>query len=46
MFDDAVDNVTPVEESRAIAQGWRNAKLVKTQGLGHKGVLQSRESHD
>ena len=46
MFNDAADNVTPVEDSRAIARVWRNAHLVVTQGLGHTGALQSRDIHD
>jgi hypothetical protein len=46
MFHDAADNVTPVEDSHAIARVWRNAHLVETQGLDHTGALQSRDIHD
>lgn len=45
MFHDVTDNVTPVEDSRAIARAWMHAKLIETQGLGHRGALQSREIH-
>jgi len=41
MFHDAADNVTPIEDSRAIAQVWKSARLVETAGLGHRGALQS-----
>jgi pimeloyl-ACP methyl ester carboxylesterase len=46
MFHDAADNVTPVEDSRAIARAWRNARLIETSGLGHRGALQSKEIHE
>lgn len=45
MFHDVTDNVTPVEDSRAIAQAWEKARLVETDGLGHRGALQSGEVH-
>jgi pimeloyl-ACP methyl ester carboxylesterase len=45
MFHDKADNVTPVEDSRAIARAWKNARLVETEGLGHRGALQSRDVH-
>ncbi len=46
MFHDAADNVTPVEDSRAIAQVWKQAQLIETEGLGHRGALQSRSIHE
>jgi pimeloyl-ACP methyl ester carboxylesterase len=45
MFHDVADNVTPIEDSRTIAQVWKHARLIETQGLGHRGALQSREIH-
>ncbi len=41
MFHDTADNVTPIEDSRAIARAWKSARLVETEGLGHRGALQS-----
>jgi pimeloyl-ACP methyl ester carboxylesterase len=46
MFHDAADNVTPVEDSRAIARTWKNVQYVETNGLGHRGALQSKEIHE
>ena len=46
MFHDAADNVTTVEDSRAIARAWKNARYVETNGLGHRGALQSKEIHE
>lgn len=46
MFHDMADNVTPVEDSRAIARAWTQAKLVETSGLGHRGALQSKSIHE
>jgi pimeloyl-ACP methyl ester carboxylesterase len=46
MFHDVTDNVTPVEDSRAIARVWQNARFVETDGLGHRGALQSGEVHE
>jgi pimeloyl-ACP methyl ester carboxylesterase len=46
MFHDVADNVTPVEDSRAIAQVWKQAQLIETDGLGHRGALQSRSIHE
>ena len=46
MFHDTADNVTPVEDSRAIAKAWSNAQLIETSGLGHRGALQSKEIHE
>jgi hypothetical protein len=46
MFHDVADNVTPVEDSRAIAKAWRHAQLIETSGLGHRGALQSKEIHE
>jgi pimeloyl-ACP methyl ester carboxylesterase len=46
MFHDTTDNVTPIEDSRAIAQVWKRAKYIETQGLGHRGALQSKQIHE
>lgn len=46
MFHDKADTVTPVEDSRSIAQAWMNAQFVETDGLGHRGALQSKEIHE
>jgi len=46
MFHDGEDNVTPVEDSRAIARIWKSARLVETEGLGHRGALQSSYVHE
>lgn len=46
MFHDKSDNVTPVDDSRAIAKAWKNARYVETDGLGHRGALQSKEIHE
>ena len=46
MFHDASDNVTPVEDSRAIARVWKHARYVETEGLGHRGALQSKPIHE
>ncbi len=46
MFHDVMDNVTPVEDSRAIAQVWKNTRLIETEGLGHRGALQAKSIHD
>jgi len=46
MFHDVADNVTPVEDSRAIALVWKHAQLIETEGLGHRGALQSKSIHE
>jgi pimeloyl-ACP methyl ester carboxylesterase len=46
MFHDSADNVTPVEDSRAIARVWKQAQFIETEGLGHRGALQSKEIHE
>ena len=46
MFHDAADNVTPVEDSRAIARVWKQARFIETEGLGHRGALQSKSIHE
>jgi pimeloyl-ACP methyl ester carboxylesterase len=46
MFHDTTDNVTPVEDSRAIAQVWKHAQFIETEGLGHRGALQSKAIHE
>jgi pimeloyl-ACP methyl ester carboxylesterase len=46
MFHDATDNVTPIEDSCAVARVWKQAQFIETEGLGHRGALQSREIHE
>lgn len=46
MFHDVADNVTPVEDSRAIAKAWKRARYIETEGLGHRGALQSKDIHE
>jgi pimeloyl-ACP methyl ester carboxylesterase len=46
MFHDVTDNVTPVEDSHAIANVWKSAQFIETEGLGHRGALQSKEIHE
>jgi pimeloyl-ACP methyl ester carboxylesterase len=46
MFHDTADNVTPIEDSRAIARVWTSAQFIETEGLGHRGALQSKEVHE
>ena len=46
MFHDKGDNVTPIEDSRAIAQVWKSARLIETKELGHRGALQSEAVHE
>ncbi|HEX9839616.1 MAG TPA: alpha/beta fold hydrolase [Anaerolineales bacterium] len=46
MFHDTMDNVTPIEDSRAVARAWKWAQLIETEGLGHRGALQSRTIHE
>src|ERR1041385_937797 len=46
MFHDKADNVTPVEDSRAIAKIWKQAQFMETEGLGHRGALQSKSIHE
>jgi pimeloyl-ACP methyl ester carboxylesterase len=46
MFHDVGDNVTPVEDSRAIARVWKHAQLIETEGLSHRGALQSKAIHE
>jgi len=46
LFHDILDNVTPVEDSRAIARVWKSARYVETEGLGHRGALQSKAVHE
>ncbi|MFT3891399.1 MAG: alpha/beta hydrolase [Anaerolineales bacterium] len=46
MFHDVADNVTPVEDSRAIARVWKQARYIETNGLGHRGALQSKPIHE
>jgi pimeloyl-ACP methyl ester carboxylesterase len=46
MFHDRSDNVTPVEDSRAIANAWADVQYIETNGLGHRGALQAAEIHE
>jgi pimeloyl-ACP methyl ester carboxylesterase len=46
MFHDVADNVTPVEDSRSIARVWKHAQFIETDGLGHRGALQSKSIHE
>ena len=46
MFHDITDNVTSVEDSRAVARVWKQAQLIETEGLGHRGALQSKPIHE
>lgn len=46
MFHDVTDNVTPVEDSRAVARVWKPAQFIETEGLGHRGALQSKSIHE
>jgi len=46
MFHDAEDTVTPVEDSRAIARVWKQAQFIELEGLGHRGALQSKSTHE
>jgi hypothetical protein len=46
MFHDTADTVTPIEDSRAVARVWRQAQLIETEGMGHRGALQSRDVHE
>jgi len=45
MFHDTADNITPIEDSRAIARAWKSARLIETEGLSHRGALQSADIH-
>jgi len=46
MFHDVSDTVTPIEDSRAIARAWENVRFIETNGLGHRGALQSKDIHE
>ena len=46
MFHDTADNVTPINDSRAIAKAWESVQFIETEGLGHRGALQSKEIHE
>lgn len=46
MFHDTADNITPIEDSRAIARVWKSAQFIETTGLGHRGALQSDAIHE
>lgn len=46
MFHAVTDNVTPIEDSRAIVRVWKHARLVETDSLGHRGALHSEAIHE
>ncbi|MBX3036463.1 MAG: alpha/beta hydrolase [Anaerolineales bacterium] len=46
VFHDRSDEVTPVEDSRAIANTWAHAQYIESNGLGHRGALQSSDVHE
>jgi len=46
LYHDLDDDVTPVEDSRAIARVWKGARLIETQRLNHRGALQSKAVHE
>ena len=46
MFHDANDDVTPLQDSRAIAHVWDSARLIETRGLNHRGALQAASIHE
>jgi pimeloyl-ACP methyl ester carboxylesterase len=46
MFHAVTDNVTPVEDSRLVARVWKHAQLIETDGMGHRGALQSKAIHE
>lgn len=46
VFHDRSDEVTPVEDSRAIANTWTHAQYIESNGLGHRGALQSSDVHE
>jgi pimeloyl-ACP methyl ester carboxylesterase len=46
MFHDVTDYVTPIADSWAIAHAWKQARLVETEGLDHRGALQSQSIHE
>jgi pimeloyl-ACP methyl ester carboxylesterase len=43
LFHDKEDETTPYVSSVAIARAWPSAKLVTTQGLGHRMILRDKE---
>ena len=45
LFHDVADNVTPVEDSRSTARAWKQARLIETEGYGHRDALQSPDIH-
>ncbi len=42
VFHDRSDEITPVEDSRAIVNAWPEAQYIETNGLGHRGALQDK----
>ncbi len=42
LFHSITDNITPIEDSRAIARVWKRAHLFEIEGMGHRGGLQSK----
>ncbi|MBV6392481.1 MAG: hypothetical protein KPEEDBHJ_01703 [Anaerolineales bacterium] len=45
LFHDTADDVTSIAHSHAIARKWGTSILIETNGLGHRGALQSAEIH-
>ncbi|KAA3646284.1 MAG: alpha/beta hydrolase [Chloroflexi bacterium] len=43
LFHDRKDEITPYISSVAIARAWPSAKLISTDGLGHRRILQDEE---
>jgi pimeloyl-ACP methyl ester carboxylesterase len=39
IIHDQQDHRTPIEESRVLSDTWPDARLVETQGLGHRRIL-------
>ena len=40
---DVADEVVPFERGRAMADAWPGARLIRTDGLGHKRILRDAE---
>lgn len=43
VIHDKNDNDIPCHEGEAVAQAWKNAKFMKTSGLGHRRILRDSE---
>ena len=46
IFHDAEDREVPFSEGEAIAAYWPGAELHRTEGLGHRRILKSKEVHE